>query len=201
MPELEVVMEEVRKEVTPKVGPEIIGLPIGVEEVTGLVATLKSNKGVRTSLIIPMFIKGEEGEVIPLQVLIDTGCEMNLVRKGLVSEEGFEMAKKKFRLVTTNGFVLHGGDRTTTLNLLCKSFAPESGEKICLQFPTKLYEAEIRVDIILSFEWLVTFDINVKSREYGLETNTEPKYFITRVKGNLQVVGSTGQSESEEELN
>ena len=82
--------------------------------------------------------------------------------------------------------------------MLCKGCDSETGDKTCLQLTTKLYEAEIRVDIILSFEWLVTFNLNLKSREYGLETNIDPKYFIPGIKGNLEVVDTSEGSDSDE---
>ena len=76
-------LTQVGKGLMPHVGPEIIGMP-DLGEHTGLVSTLNVNNGVRTSLIIPMYIKGENGDIIPLQVLIDTGCEMDLMDQRIV---------------------------------------------------------------------------------------------------------------------
>ena len=51
-----------------------------------------------------------------------------------------------------------------------------------MEFPTKLMEAEVSVDIILSFNWLVEFNVDLQGRRYGLQTNTTPPYFIPGVK-------------------
>ena len=47
-----------------------------------------------------------------------------------------------------------------------------------LEFPTIMYEADIEVDMILSYKWLVQYDLDIKSRRYGLQTNSTPQFFI-----------------------
>ena len=67
---------------TRMVNPEIFGVPDGetIEEhiakvrVVGLVQ--------KSALILPMVVVQSDGKEVTLRALVDTGCEVNLVRKG-----------------------------------------------------------------------------------------------------------------------
>ena len=50
----------------------------------------------------------------------------------------------------------------------------EKKDPIIMECPTKLMEAEVSVDIILSFNWLVEFNVDLQGRRYGFQTNTTP---------------------------
>lgn len=57
------------------------------------------------------------GEVRNLKVLIDTGAQANLVRKGLISSHLFYGAPRILRLVAANGQRIEGGDRVVDVHL------------------------------------------------------------------------------------
>ena len=97
--------------------PEIFGVPEGetIEEhmakvrVVGLVQ--------KSALILPMVVVQSDGKEVTLRALVDTGCEVNLVRKGLIPPQCFQPMAVKCRLVTASGSLLGGGDREITLGL------------------------------------------------------------------------------------
>ena len=154
--------------------PEIFGVPEGetIEEhmakvrVVGLVQ--------KSALILPMVVVQSDGKEVTLRALVDTGCEVNLVRKGLIPPQCFQPMAVRCHLVTANGSPLGGGDREITLGLRARGEGVEKRDPLIMEFPTKLMEAEVSVDIILSFNWLVEFNVDLQGRRYGLRTNTTP---------------------------
>ena len=50
-----------------------------------------------------------------------------------------------------------------------------------LILPTTLYEADISVDVLLSFSWLQELNLDIKAKDYGLQTHTTPPYFISGI--------------------
>ena len=166
--------------------PEIFGVPEGesVEEHIAKVRTVGNL--LKTALILPMHVRQSNGRVIILRALVDTGCKLNLIRKGFVAPEFFRPATTRFRLVTASGAPLAGGEREIRLGLVAKGWIEGSGEALHFEFPTTLLEADITVDVILSFSWLVDFDVDVRGRKYVLQTNTMPRYFIPGVEGKTE---------------
>ena len=81
----------------------------------------------------------------------------------------------KCRLVTASGSPLGGGDREITLGLRARGEGVEKRDPLIMEFPTKLMEAAVSVDIIISFNWLVEFNVHLQGRRYGLQTNTTPR--------------------------
>ena len=68
-----------------------------------------------------------------------------------------------------------------------------SGEALNFDFPTTHFEADISVDVILSFGWLVDFDVDVCGRRYGLKTNTTPLYVIPGIQAASVALGPMRQ--------
>ena len=73
-------------------------------------------------MLISAFLPdGSEQEV---KVLIDTGAQANLIRKGLISEGCLKEASQRLNLRTANGQKLEGGERNVEV---CFGI-PTSGE-------------------------------------------------------------------------
>jgi hypothetical protein len=102
-----------------------------------------------------------EGEFHILRALIDTGAEANLIRKGALSSHFFQISDDPIQLITANGQPLEGGSRTVDLQIFLKPY--ENGQFLTpsLQFSAVCYEADISVDIILSFPWMAEHKIGV----------------------------------------
>ena len=129
----------------------------------------------RVALIVPFLVILENGEKIPIKALVDTGCENNIIKKGLIPHRYFATARKQIRFVTANGTILGGGDMEAHLRLLtCADLV--GGESIrLLELPTTFYEADIKVDALLSFGLLQDFHLKLKARKCGLKTHTNPQ--------------------------
>ena len=100
-------------------------------------------------------------ETYKMKVLIDTGAETNLVRKGLVPEHLFHMAEKPIRLVTASGQVLPGGDKVVRLGMTFGTISGENAQTGTFECCADFLEAEIKVDAILSYPWMVKMKIGV----------------------------------------
>ena len=135
----------------------------------------------RKALIIPLLVVLDSGKEVPLKALVDTGCENNIVKKGLIPSKYFSPAARKIRFVTANGTTLGGGDKEVKLDLItCANIVGEETKRFLI-LPTTLYEADISVDVLLSFSWLQEFNLDIKAKDYGLQTHTTPPYFISGI--------------------
>ena len=84
--------------------------------------------------------------------------------------------------MTASGSPLTKGEKEISLGLTAKRYLKDGGEALNFEFPTVLLKAEISVDIILSFSWFVDFDVDLRGRKYGLQTNTIPQYFLPTIE-------------------
>ena len=138
-------------------------------------------KSHQKALILSMLVILPDGMKIPLKALVDTGCESNLVRKGLIPQKYFAKATKGVRFVAANGSILGGGDHQVSLELISCVKNVDDETRRFLKFPTTFYEADISVDALLSFSWLQDFDLDLRANAYGLQSNTDPAYFTPGV--------------------
>ena len=134
----------------------------------------------QSSLMLHMVTILPNGLKIPLRVLVDTGCEMCLIRSGLVSPEFFAPARKSLSLVTANGSPLVGGQKECILKLVASGFPVGGGSFRFWELPTICMEANINVDLILSFGWFRERNIDICPSQYGIRLNTQPPYLIPK---------------------
>ena len=87
-------------------------------------------------------------------VLIDTGAEASLIRKGLMPASAFRKSANPLRLVAANQSCLPGGHLEVEVDIHLNATDVETKEKRVARIPTILYEAEIDEDIILSYRWM-----------------------------------------------
>ena len=157
------------------VGPTVFALREGETIEEHLIRAVDCPK---TSLMIHMVTIISNGLKLPLRVLIDTGCEMCLVRSGLIPSQYLRPAKNKMSLVAANGTILPGGHTECLLNLIAQGYDMQVGSYRFLELPTMCIEANINVDIILSFGWCVERHIDILAQKYGLKLNGPPTYFL-----------------------
>ena len=133
----------------------------------------------KSQLLLHMVTILPNGMRLPLKVLVDTGCEVNLVRTGLIPSKFLTPASQRVSLVTANGTLLPGGQQECDLELITKGQELPDGAYHFYSIPTKCHEAKINVDIILSFGWCVDNHIDILTKEYGLRMNCcDPPCFI-----------------------
>ena len=143
-----------------------------VAHVNGIIAQ-------KRSLILPMILYADRPYQTWVKVLIDTGCEVDLIHRGLIHKRHFRPATKRVRLVTANKTLLGGGIYTVDLDLGCKGVRMHDGNLNLLEFPTTLYEADINIDIILSFKCCRYYNIDITCGLYGLQFEYyDYQYFI-----------------------
>ena len=86
--------------------------------------------------------------------MIDTGAQANLIRKDLIPDKFFKEVSERLNLRTANGQIMEGGTRDVDLTLGFRRVM--RGELLSdLDYrAASFYEADIRVDAIISYPWL-----------------------------------------------
>ena len=112
-------------------------------------------------LILKVDATFENGETKQIWVLIDTGAEANLIRRGVVPDHITYPAKKVLNLIAANGQPIQGGKRTARFNFGLTQFV--DGVKLEDKLPllAELWEADIELDAILSYPWMVENQIGI----------------------------------------
>ena len=96
-----------------------------------------------------------------LKVLIDTGAQANLIRIGLAPENMLSVSNDPLCLRMANGQRLEGGRRVVSTCLGFRQVVRGEILPSLFQRPCEFYEADIMVDAIISFPWLVSHNIGV----------------------------------------
>ena len=122
-------------------------------------------------------------------VLVDTGAQVSLVRRGLFPPEVTRDSEKTIRLLTAGKQPLQGGTREVPVDLIFKAISEDTGESVELKAPSVLYEADITDDVIVSYTWLGERELEVVPKQHGLRG----KVGATRVwvPGDLTALVST----------
>jgi len=101
-----------------------------------------------------------------VSVLVDTGAQLSLVRRGLFPADLFQPAKCPTRLVTADRQPLMGGDRAIELELCFDGKCSDSSERPLIRVLTTLVEADISDDVIVSYSWLGSTEFDVSPRRH-----------------------------------
>ena len=125
------------------------------------------------------------GEQVEINVLIDTGAEVNLVRPGLLRDESFRPAKERLKLITVSGSTLAGGVRTTVLEMQLKVVDQTTNIESRHVIGGVFYEAEIDWDAIISFPLLAAAKIGVLPHRRCL--------LVEKAGGNIHLIGAKNQ--------
>lgn len=121
----------------------------------------------------------KNGQFLSLNVLIDTGAEINIIRRGLVSPDCFQLAQVPVRFLTASGAVLEGGQYDVGCTLKLDGRTTDTKLPGCANFSTTFYEADIKIDAILSLKWLSTYNVDVRSLQHGIMINsTQPAIWV-----------------------
>ena len=85
---------------------------------------------------------------------IDTGAQVNLVKKGLISEGLMQLAAERLCLRTANGQGLDGGEKSLEVQLGFQPYLQGEPVSTLDWLPATFFEADIHVDAIISHPWL-----------------------------------------------
>ena len=107
---------------------------------------------------------------VQARVLVDTGAEVCLIRKGLLPDNMSVLAERPLRLVAANNQRLPGGRYVAKVQLQFEAVDLDTKGKRLVTAPTTLYQAEMEEDIIISYQWLGERSLDVCPRSHGLRT-------------------------------
>ena len=122
------------------------------------------------------------GEHYPLNVLVDTGAEVCLVKKGLFPSHLSHPAPKPLKFQTANGQPLEGGDRIISVKLQFLCDSNDLAEPETLEFNVDFFEANIQVDAILSFPWMSKARLGIFPHHKALVMDTPDLHFLYGVR-------------------
>ena len=112
-------------------------------------------------LLIRTKVELSNGEERKMDILVDTGAEANLIRQGLVDDHLMYSAKDPLKFETANGQSLAGGSRCTEVKLKLQTEGNEVFQIGSMEFDVEFYEANIKVDAILSYPWLAQAKLGI----------------------------------------
>jgi len=115
--------------------------------------------------------RAELGErvYVLLKLLIDTGAEVNVIRKGLIPEKLLIDLDEPWRLTTANQQRLEGGDKEVRVVLHFGAHDVDTGRRQILKIPTTFIVAELgAIDAIVSYAWLGKNNFLVNGKRHGI---------------------------------
>ena len=127
--------------------------------------------GAQTKLLMQVTLRMRDGSELDIRALVDTGSEVNLVRRGLVPYHLFRASARPKRFVTASHAVLEGGTEEVPCDLIMAGVDVDTRQKAEVVCPIAFYDADIRADALLSYEWLRQHNVDVRCRRHGLEVN------------------------------
>ena len=151
----------------------------------------------QSRLVVRATLRLQEGATMVVSALVDTGAELNLFRKGLIGERFLRRAEKPKTFVAANKEVMVGGSMEAPCDVVLFGRDMETGLEEEQAYPTVFYDADIGMDVILSYDWLRRANVDVRCRRHGLEANRPqgtlwvPGVKLSRPKG-MAYLGTTG---------
>ena len=142
-------------------------------------------KGVM-QLILEMEVELTNGSRKLIKVLVDTGAEANLVKRGVIPSDLTYPARKVLQLVAANGQPIQGGGRTASMKL---GFTQEVDGRLLgeeLDFDVQFWEADIEVDAILSYPWMCQNRIGIFPHHRALARD-RPVFTLLYGRGSKRV--------------
>ena len=108
-----------------------------------------------------------------LRALIDTGAQVNLVRKGVFDKNEFSRARERLFLVTANGQSMEGGESMVDLDVVLNRETEYGVDEVMVS--AEFFEADIRDEAILGCPWLMEKGIGIYPADEWLFVKTGAK--------------------------
>ena len=125
-------------------------------------------KKTHSRLMVKMNVFFENGISREVLALVDTGAEVNLIRRDIVDPKMFHDSAHPVRLGVANSTKLMGGGKDVHTLLSMKGVEMDTTQKVELRIPFVAYDANISHELILSYAWLAENDILVNPTKHGL---------------------------------
>ena len=142
-----------------------------------------------SKLLLPLHIYFADGTHKKIHALVDTGAEVNLIKRSLVDSRFFSPSAHPVRLGAANSTRLDGGTQEVSLRLNMEALEISRRTTINLSVPMFAYDADIKHDMIISFGWLVEHDVTINPRRMGLLFQHGPerdKWWVQGLKKTCQ---------------
>ena len=140
-------------------------------------ATLKKAARLK-QLILNTQVQLLNGEERFLKILVDTGAEINLIKKNLIPEHLFYLVKKPLKFQTANGQILAGGTKCTKLTLQLQLERNDALTIEKVEYEAEFYEAQIQADAILSYPWLAQTKLGIFPHHHALVLDNPELSFL-----------------------
>ena len=127
----------------------------------------------QSCLLLNVGLRTADGQVRKLEALVDTGADINLVRRGLVPSECLTASARPLYIVAANQVSLGGNHRELRGELLISGQPMGPLVPPQVSIPLLAFDADIDVDAILSYEWLASQHIDVLPREHGVQIHLQ----------------------------
>ena len=115
---------------------------------------VKRNRNGDLQLLLQVQARAADGDLYPLRVLVDTGAQANLVRRGVLPERLFAPAERPLSLSTACGQAMEGGQREVQLHIGLKKENMNDEEGGIWWGEGLFHDADITVDAIVGWPWL-----------------------------------------------
>ena len=128
-----------------------------------------SHLSPHTNLALQLWIDLKIGsKKFRVRALIDTGAEVNVIRKGLIPYEYTHPNLKPITLTAADSTGMAGGQRGVSGTAILGGSEQDTKEWIEIQCPVHFYEAQISAQVIISYSWLASQNLMVNPRRHGL---------------------------------
>jgi len=107
-------------------------------------------------------------DVDECSALIDTGAEMFLIRQGLLPKFLFQPDEIPLWLIAVNKQRLAGGEKEVLITMLISGIHMIEKKAVEMRISIWVYSADIREDIVLSYEWCQLRGGDISARKHGL---------------------------------
>jgi len=138
-----------------------------------------SDKSNPLHLKIPVVAEFEDGTKVDLLVLLDTGAEVNIIKRSLVPPGVSRISHKPIRFVMASSEIMAGGERDSFSQFSIRGKATDTSAEAEAILPITWYEADIAADAIVSLAWMSRWNIDVRSRNHGVMIkSTNPPIWV-----------------------
>ena len=126
---------------------------------------------IQTKLVVHAIICLADKTELEVSALVDTGAEVNLIRRNFLDPRYFFHSSRPKRFLTADQGVMQGGLNEVSCDFVLWGTNMETGRTTKVVCPSSFYDANINVDIILSYAWLRHMDIDIRFCGHGLIVN------------------------------
>ena len=109
---------------------------------------------VQLELLLNMEVIFEDNTRKQIRVLVDTGAQANLLKRGVAPRHLVRRAQTPVRLVAANGQEVRAGDQEVVAHLVFHRRNAHGENEGNEKFESRFYVADTEVDGILSYPWL-----------------------------------------------